>query len=153
MRGIARQQDAAHAKTGRQARVVGVDALADVVHLVGVGDHLLHQLGQVLGLGEFFFCLAGHDHELEAADTVRQGGRDVGALGIAVHVDVRRAQRVVAHVHHDPLVGLGAAFVRHVQRAAHQTVAAIAGHQVSGLEVAFAAVGRCGSDLHALIIL
>ena len=156
VRRVTGQQNAAHAKACGQTGVVGVDALADVVDLVGIGHHLAHELGQVLGLRQFFLGLAGHHHELETANAVGQGGRDIRALGVAMHVDVRRAERVVAHVHHNPLIGFGATFEGHIEHAAHVAVAAITGHEKFCGDGAFAATTRVTAldrGAHARIVL
>ncbi|MCY1222980.1 hypothetical protein D9M72_350890 [compost metagenome] len=152
VRGIARQQHAAGAEVARQACVVGVDALADVVDLVRIGDDLADQRRHVLRARQVFLGLAGHDHELEAADAVRQRGRHIGPLGVAVHVDVRRADRVVAHVYHDPLVGLGTAFERQVERASHQAVAAVCTDHVGGADAHRPACIVGGIDPHAVVV-
>ena len=70
-----------------------------------------------------------------------------------MHVDVRRAERVVAHVDDDPLIGFGSAFVGHVECAAHKAVAAVAGHQIARGHVALAAVVALHRDLHARVVL
>ena len=153
VRGISRQQNTVHTKLIRQTGVVGVDALTDVIHLVRVCHHLAHQLGQVLRLGEFLLGFAGHDHEFKATNSVRQCCRDIGALGIAVHADMRRAQRVIAHVNHNPLVGLGPAFKADVQRAANHAVATVAGHHVFSRQRAHLTTSTFNFCTHARVCL
>ncbi|MNP48863.1 hypothetical protein D3C76_1430110 [compost metagenome] len=74
MRGVAGQQHPALAEAAGQARVVGIDAAADQLDTVGVGQHFAEQLAHVLGLAQLGFGFAGHDHEFETAHTVGQGG-------------------------------------------------------------------------------
>ena len=141
---IARQHNPALAELAGQACVVGVHAATDQVYVVGVRDHFFQQLAHVFRLVQLLFGFTRHHHEFETADAVGQRGRNVRALGVSTQVDVRRGQRVVGDIHHNPLVRCGLTVKTDTQVAAYIAVAAVAGDQVIGTNGFFFAFRRIG---------
>ena len=73
---------------------------------------------------------------------MRQRGGDVRAHRIAAQIHMRRAERIVGDIYHNPLIRRGFTFKRHVQRASDVAAAAVTSHQPLGLH-RFTLTVRC----------
>ena len=133
MRRIARQQHAVNTKTFGQTSIMGIHALADQLDVVRVRQHFAQQLAHILRLAKLRFGFPRHNHKLKTAHRVRQRGGDIRAHRIAAQIHMRRAERIVGNIHHNPLIRRGFTFKRYVQRASDVAAAAVAGHQPLGL--------------------
>jgi hypothetical protein len=153
VRGVASQDHAAGAEAAGEAGIVGIDALADQFDIVRVVHHLRQQAAHDLGPAQGFLGFTRHHHELKAPDAVRQGGGDVRALGVAMHGDVGGANRIVADIHHHPLVGRGLAVEGDALLLAHAAAAAVACHQVGGAQDHRFARGAGGGQRDACLVL
>src|SRR5690606_15747395 len=87
--------------------------------------HELRGFGQLVG-----FLVV--DHELEAADAVRDGDRDIRAARVGGDLDVRVAERVGGQVDDQPAGRGGGAVEAHAHLLAGGAAAAVAADQVAG---------------------
>ena len=98
VRGVPGDQHVALAERPGDPGVQGVDALPDEVQPGRVRHVPGEQLVDEQRVGDLLVGLVVEDHELEAADAVRQPDGHERADRVGAEVGVRRAQRVVAHV-------------------------------------------------------
>jgi hypothetical protein len=98
VRGVPGDQHVTLAERPGDPGVQGVDALPDEVQAGRLRHMPREQSVDEPGVGDLLVGLVIEDHELEAADAVRQPDGHEGPNRIGPEVGVRRAQRVVPHV-------------------------------------------------------
>ena len=94
-------------------------------------------------VGHLLVGLVVEDHELEAADAVRQPDGHERADRVGAEVGVRRAQRVVPDVDDQEPGGRGLALERHAHRLAGDAAAAVAADEIPRPDGRLGAVGEC----------
>ena len=100
--GVACEQEPTAAKRPGDPRMMGVNPVPDHVDSVGmrdeVGEHA-REKGRILCL---LVGLVGVNHELEAANSVRDRDRGVGALRVGADLAVGMSERIVGDVDDQP---------------------------------------------------
>ena len=132
VRGVPGDQHVTLAERPGDPGVQGVDALPDEVQTGRVRHVPGEQLVDEQRVGDLLVGLVVEDHELEAADAVRQPDGHERPDRVGPEVGVRRAQRVVPHVDDQEPGRRGLALERHAHRLAGDAAAAVAARRDTG---------------------